>query len=118
MYDFDMNTPIYIQIMEIIKQKIIHGEWKQGDQIPSVRELALTYGVNPNTVQKALSELEREHVVQSQRTAGRFVTMQEEEIQQVKQKQAHLLIQEFKRQMSGLGYTTQQMIEELSKEEK
>lgn len=57
---YDSNIPIYLQIMEKIKRRIVSGEWKAGERIPAVRELAIAFGVNPNTMQRALSELERD----------------------------------------------------------
>ena len=72
-WKFNNESPIYLQIVEIIKTQIAQGVLKPGDQVPAVRELAVTAGVNPNTMQKALAELEREGVLYSQRTAGRFV---------------------------------------------
>ena len=61
--DFDPNLPIYIQVMEEIKKEIFASEYLPGSKLASVRELALEYGVNPNTIQKALSELERTGIV-------------------------------------------------------
>ena len=58
--NFDANTPIYLQIMDDFKKRMIKGEWSQNKKIASVRELAVDYGVNPNTIQRSLSELERE----------------------------------------------------------
>ena len=72
-WEFNDDTPIYLQIMEHFKTEIASGGLKAGDKIPPVRELALEAGVNPNTMQKALSELEREGLLESQRTSGRFV---------------------------------------------
>lgn len=57
---FDSGVPIYLQIMHLIRRKIASGEWPPGHRVPAVRELALKFGVNPNTMQRALSELERE----------------------------------------------------------
>lgn len=71
---FNNNAPIYIQIMDEIRLRIARGELSPGDKVPPVRDLALKAGVNPNTMQKALSELEREGVLYSERTAGRFVS--------------------------------------------
>ena len=73
-WDLDDDRPIYLQLMERIQQDIISGIYKPGDKIPSVRDLALDAAVNPNTMQKALSELERSGLVYSQRTSGRFIT--------------------------------------------
>lgn len=72
--DFDNSRPIYLQLLEEFKLKISTGQWEAGQKIDSVRSLAKDYGVNPNTVQKALSELEREGLTETRRTAGRFVT--------------------------------------------
>ena len=73
MDQFTSTQPIYLQIMDSIQREIISTRLKPLDQLPSVRELALNYQVNPNTVQRALSELERIGLVKSDRTIGRFV---------------------------------------------
>ena len=73
-WDLDNERPIYLQLMERIQQDIVSGVYKPGEKIPSVRDLALDAAVNPNTMQKALSELERSGLVYSQRTSGRFIT--------------------------------------------
>lgn len=72
--EFDNDIPIYLQLLEDFKAKISSGKWKSGEKIDSVRNLAQAYQVNPNTVQRALQELEREGLCESQRTLGRFVT--------------------------------------------
>ena len=77
-WKFTDDAPIYQQIMNIMKQQIASGELTPGQKLSSVREMALEAGVNPNTMQKAMAELEREGLLYSQRTAGRFVAGQEE----------------------------------------
>lgn len=72
--EFDTSRPIYLQLLEEFKLKISTGEWEPGAKIDSVRNLASLYEVNPNTVQKALVELERVGLTETRRTAGRFVT--------------------------------------------
>lgn len=72
--DFDASRPIYLQLLEEFKLKISTGQWEPGAKIDSVRNLASLYEVNPNTVQKALVELERAGLTETRRTAGRFVT--------------------------------------------
>ena len=74
MWEFSDDRPIYIQIMEQIQLRIVSGTYVTGEKLPSVRELAAEASVNPNTVQKALSELERTGLIFSQRTNGRFIT--------------------------------------------
>ncbi len=72
-YKFDYDKPIYLQLIDLFMIKIYTKEWQVDQKVPSVRELASVYGVNPNTVQKALASLEEQAVLRSERTAGRFV---------------------------------------------
>lgn len=88
--DFDPNLPIYIQVMEEIKKEIFASEYLPGSKLASVRELALEYGVNPNTIQKALSELERTGIIYSRRALGRFVSEDSNLISELK-KMFHLI---------------------------
>lgn len=81
--EFDNNRPIYIQLLEDFKLKISSGDWKSGEKMDTVRNLAKIYGVNPNTVQRALQELEREGLAKSNRTTGRFITDDEELIEKI-----------------------------------
>ena len=73
-YQFDNEKPIYIQLVEHIKKEIVSGRLKSGEKIPPVRELAVQAKVNPNTVQKALAELERCGLIYTERTNGKYVT--------------------------------------------
>ncbi len=72
--EFDTSSPIWLQLVSEFSRRIVAGEWEAGGKIPGVRELALQLGVNPNTVQRALSEMERDGLCRSERTAGRFIT--------------------------------------------
>lgn len=84
--DTFLNTqPIYLQIMNLIKKQIATSVFNPGQLLESVRELAMVYQVNPNTVQRALSELEREGLVRSERTIGRYITKDEAAIAQLHQ---------------------------------
>ena len=74
LWKFDSSAPIYSQLVRHIQEAIVSGEFTPGDRLPSVRDMAMEAGVNPNTMQRALTELERDGLVYSQRTAGRFVT--------------------------------------------
>ena len=75
MHKFSSNKPIYLQLMDIIKQQIATGQLGENEKVKSVRDLAIEFGVNPNTAQKALSELEREGLIFTERTSGRFVAL-------------------------------------------
>ncbi len=72
--EFDTSSPIWLQLVSEFSRRIVTGEWGAGEKIPGVRDLALQLGVNPNTVQRTLGEMEREGLCRSERTTGRFVT--------------------------------------------
>ncbi len=84
-YKFDYDKPIYLQLIQLFMIKIYTKQWRIEQKIPSVRELGSLYGVNPNTVQKALSILEEQGVLRSERTAGRFVCDDAAKFNQMKQ---------------------------------
>ena len=116
-WKFNDEQPIYQQIISQIKERIVAGEWKAGDKLKSVRELALEAGVNPNTMQKALAELEREGLVYSQRTAGRFVSDNKEKTDRLLEEMTMECIKTFVAQMEKMGYKKEQIIEMLNKTE-
>ena len=104
------DQPIYSQLTLRLTEAIVSGIYAPGEKLPSVRELALEAGVNPNTVQRALTELEREGLVFSQRTAGRFVTENENMIVNAKLRIADERVSEFLRSMKTLGCGRQEII--------
>ena len=110
------DAPIYAQLVEQIKQEIVSGGFPPGQRLPSVRDLATEAGVNPNTMQRALTELERDGLVYSQRTAGRFVTEDKLMIEQAKLGLAREQIQQFLQSMSRLGYEKADIVALLQKE--
>lgn len=114
-WNLNPEYPIYTQIMEHITSDIISGTYDPGSKLPSVRELAQTAGVNPNTMQKALSELERTGLLYSQRTSGRFITEDLSMIEQVKTQIASQQIKEFLKKMQHLGYSKQTIIQLINK---
>lgn len=109
-WNLDSDRPIFLQIIEKIQTNIISGVYKPGDKLPSVRELAAEASVNPNTMQKALSELERTGLVYSQRTSGRFITRDTVMIYELKEKQARKVIASFLAQMNMLGFREEEAI--------
>ena len=109
-WNFDEKSPIYIQIAKHIKMKIISQEIKSGDQLPTVRELAEEAGVNPNTMQRAFSELEQEGMVFSKRTSGRFVTEDEKLIKQKRHELATEELQSSVQNMHHIGFDTSDII--------
>lgn len=102
-WTFKEGIPIYTQLMEQIKMHIASGAFKPGQQIPPVRELALEAGVNPNTMQRALSELERQELLYSVRTSGRFVTEDLEKLTDLKNSLGRSFIEEMFKSMEKLG---------------
>ena len=102
---------IYLQIMDEICGSIASGELKPGQRIPAVREYADIFEVNPNTMQRALYELEREGILASERNTGRFVTDDVKVLQAMKEKQAQKAYDEFTAQMAALGYDEESMIQ-------
>ena len=96
--------------MEIIQIQITSGKYKAGDRLPSVRELAAEASVNPNTMQKALAELERNALIITQRTSGRIVTEDTELIQKTQSNLADKYIENFFRAMKELGYSTEDIL--------
>lgn len=107
---FHSDAPIYAQLVEGITLRIVTGRYPTGQRLPAVRELAVEAGVNPNTMQRALSELERTGLVYSQRTSGRFVTEDSEMIEEAKKKIADQRIQTFLEAMDQLGYGREEIV--------
>jgi len=101
---FVSALPIYLQIIQDIKQRIVSGEWQPKMRVPPVRELSVSLGVNPNTAQRALAELEREGLLRTERTSGRFITDDEELIGRVRGEMAEAYADEFLLRMSKIGF--------------
>ena len=104
------DLPTYAQLVFQIKLAIVSGEYLPGERLASVRELAMDAGVNPNTMQRALQELEREGMVYSQRTSGRFVTEDTKVIESAKKHLAEDRIKDFLEQMGRLGYPKEEIL--------
>lgn len=102
-YSFDNERPIYIQLVEMIRTLIVSGKFKKGQRLPSVRELALMMKVNPNTMQKALSELENEKLIYTERTNGKYVTEDEKLIEKVKKQLAQEKVNNYLNSMKKIG---------------
>ena len=102
-YIFDNERPIYIQLVEMIRIDIVSGKFKKGQRLPSVRELALVMKVNPNTMQKALVELENENLIYTERTNGKYVTEDEKLIEKVKKELAQEKVNNYLNSMKNIG---------------
>lgn len=119
-WTLNSDRPIYAQLLEKLKMQIVSGFYQPGDRLPSVRDLAQEASVNPNTMQKAFTELERSGLIITQRTSGRIVT---EDINMIKEIQLELAkenIKAFLENMKQLGYTETEivtLIKEIAKED-
>lgn len=109
-YTFDNNIPIYIQLVNIVKMDIVSGKLSVGSRLPSVRELALYYKVNPNTMQKALVELENESLIYTERTNGKFVTDDSKVIHKAKEKIALENVNNYLSSMNKIGISYDESI--------
>lgn len=116
-FEFNNTSPIYIQLVEQLKIKIISGKLSPLERLPSVRELALITKVNPNTVQKALGELEETGLVFTERTNGKFVTGDLALIERHKKEYAASLCAKFISDMNELGYTSEAALNHIRTQE-
>lgn len=114
-WEFDSSKPIYIQLIDELKLRIISGMIPIGSKLDSVRDLAEEAGVNPNTMQRALAELERDQLVFSQRTSGRYVTDDRELIKRIRRDFAQQKISELATTLLQLGYTKNELMELITK---
>ena len=107
---FDQNIPIYIQIMNLIKRDVVTKKLNPGDKLPSVREMAAELQVNPNTLQRAYQELEREGVTYTQRGMGNFVREDMNMIGELKKEMSKEFIESFLKGMINLGFTAEEIV--------
>lgn len=104
------DRPIYQQLIQGLTERIVSGIYEPGGKVPAVRELAADAGVNPNTMQRALADLERAGLLYTQRTSGRFVTEDSEMIQKTRQELAAGKIEEFLLSMQQIGFSTEETV--------
>ena len=112
-YVFDNERPIYIQLVEMIRIDIVSGKFKKGQKLPSVRELALMMKVNPNTMQKALVELEDEKLIYTERTNGKYVTEDEKLIEKIKKQLAQEKVNNYLNSMKNIGISYESAVKYL-----
>jgi len=113
-WKFVNDRPIYMQLVEQMQLKILSGEYQAGQKLASVRDLAAEAAVNPNTMQKALAELEKSGLLYSERTTGRFITDDTDKITRIRRVYAEKSVLEFLEQMKGLGFDTEETIRLIS----
>jgi len=113
MIEFNNNIPIYLQIIDNIKRDIVVGKLKTGQKMPSVRELAGTLKVNPNTIQRVYQELDREKITFTKRGMGTYVTEEEKTISSLMQEISKKIILDFIEGMNNLGFSNKELINTL-----
>ena len=116
-FDFNNDTPIYLQIIEFIKSQIISKKYLPNQKLPSVREFSLMFEVNPNTIQKALAELEDMGLIYTERTNGKFVTDNQNLISSTKNQSIAEIISEFYDSMQKLGLNKNDVLKILNDKE-
>jgi len=107
-WNFNGDKPIWIQISEQLRQRIVTGAYPKGERLPTVRDLASEAGVNPNTMQRALAQLEAEGLAISNRTVGRLVTDDEEALSKVRMEIAEEKMAEYLKSMEVLGFSQEE----------
>ncbi len=115
---FQPDLPIYTQLVAQMTQAILSGTYAPGARLPAVRELAAEAGVNPNTMQRAMAELEQSGLIFSQRTSGRFVTEDESVIDGARERLARRQVDAFWTSMARLGYDRERTLQLLTQDEK
>lgn len=110
-WEFKNGIPIYTQIVDEMVMRIVSGKYKPGERLPSVRDLALEAGVNPNTMQRGLGELERLKLIYTERTSGKFITEDEEVLKELNNKMAEKYVSRLIEELSGMGLDKDQIIQ-------
>ncbi|MCQ2423489.1 MAG: GntR family transcriptional regulator [Clostridia bacterium] len=110
-WKFDPERPIYLQISERLTAEIVSGRWPAGTKVPTVRDLALDAGVNPNTAQRALSEMERDGYLETRRGDGRYVTERDSEVQRQRRETLARRSATFVGDMKALGFSDAEILE-------
>lgn len=116
-WNFENDRPIYIQLVEKLKLAIVAGEYPAGERLPSVRDLAIEIKANPNTVQRALVDLEQTGLIYTQRTNGKFVTEDKELVQKIREELAREAFYKFQENMKQLGFEEEEIRQYVMKQE-
>ncbi|MHB9942949.1 GntR family transcriptional regulator [Clostridium sporogenes] len=113
---FDDKIPIYIQIMNYVKENIVNGSFELGDKLPSVREFSKELTVNPNTLQRAYQELERENIIFTERGRGSFISIDKKIIERLKEEMSKEIVQNFLDGMNKIGIRKEEILNLVRKE--
>ena len=117
-WELDDRLPIYKQLIDTLQLRILTGFYQPGQRLPSVRDLAEEAAVNPNTMQRALVELERKELLTTQRTSGRYITEDQVRISRLRLSQAQDYTADYLQKIQGLGYDKKDALFLLAQEKK
>ena len=121
-YVYRREIPIYLQLTEIMKKRLINGSYHAGDRLPSIREMALEYDVTPNTIQRALTAFEQDGIILTERTNGKYITSEKEKLQELRNEYLHESVQSVVKGLLENGFSkdeiTQIFFEEMGLDEK
>lgn len=112
---YDADKPIYLQIIDRISKEIVRGALKPGDKLPSVRDMAIQSGVNPNTIQRTYSEMERMEIVVTKRGQGTFVTEDEGMLVRLKKSMETRVVESFVQSMREIGASEKEILESVER---
>lgn len=110
---FQSSKPIYLQIADQVYYRLVRKELLPGDKLPSVREMAIQTKVNPNTIQRTYSEMERLGIVETRRGQGTFIAEKAEIVDELKDRLTREVLEGFVKQMTELGLTKEEMVERI-----
>ena len=110
------DRPIWLQLSQQLARRILVGAYPPGSRLPSVRELAAEAGVNPNTMQRALAQLEQEGLAKADRTAGRLVTQDTSILDAARRAEAGVIVNQYFDAMAELGFSRREAVELLREE--
>lgn len=116
MFSLNKAVPLYIQLADLVKSKIVSGAYTPGSKLPSIRDMALEYEVTPNTIQRALQILEQDGLIYTERTNGKYVTAQVSLIQQVRKEQLASIVHQVIADLNMHGYSNAEIKESVMKE--
>ncbi|WP_404461865.1 GntR family transcriptional regulator [Sutcliffiella horikoshii] len=112
---YDADKPIYLQIIDRISKEIVRGVLKPGDKLPSVREMAIQSGVNPNTIQRTYSEMERMEIVETKRGQGTFVIDDKGMLMRLKKGMETKVVESFVQSMREIGASEKEIVESVER---
>ena len=113
--EYDASKPIYEQIIDEIKRRIVRGELNPGEKLPSQRKMARKVEVNPNTIQRAYREMENMNLVETKRGLGTFIKDDNSVIKDISQEMANSTIEKFLEEMKSLGFEKKEILDLLEK---